>query len=153
MSEGSDGLVQAILGRIGEHVGGVSAGDLPTVSDDALRRAITLTEEEMPVLDAVLAQAGASRFDLNRTELVQGGWASAWRPGWMYLLGAMWMVRLMVVPFIDAVAGTRIAEGMDLTAMLTLTSWFLGLYMGGHTLKTLGQAAVDAVRASRETRS
>lgn len=70
----------------------------------------------------------------------------------MYFLGAVWFLRLMVVPPVDAFAGTELAEAMDLSAMLSLTSWFLGLYMGGHTLKTLGEAAVEAVRVAREGR-
>ncbi|MED5550052.1 MAG: hypothetical protein VX529_11905 [Pseudomonadota bacterium] len=68
----------------------------------------------------------------------------------MYFLGVVWFQRLIVVPPIDAFAGTALAEAMDLSAMLSLTSWFLGLYMGGHTLKMLGEAAVEAVRVARE---
>lgn len=121
--------------EIARRPAGCSAGDLASLPEEDLQ---------------ANAQAAVTRAELNRAEISQSGWKSAWRPAWMYFLGVVWFQRLIVVPPIDAFAGTALAEAMDLSAMLSLTSWFLGLYMGGHTLKMLGEAAVEAVRVARE---
>jgi hypothetical protein len=36
-------------------------------------------------------------------------------------------------------------EMVDLATLMTLTSWFMALYMGGHTVKDLGRNVIDAV--------
>ena len=36
-------------------------------------------------------------------------------------------------------------EMVDLATLMTLTSWFMALYMGGHTVKDLGKNVIDAV--------
>lgn len=43
----------------------------------------------------------------------------------------------VVVPIANAILGSEIAAAVDLSTMMTLTAWFMGLYMGGHTLKDL----------------
>ncbi len=43
-------------------------------------------------------------------------------------------------------AGSGAAIDMvDLATLLTLTSWFMALYMGGHTIKDFGKNVIDAV--------
>lgn len=150
LDAGSEETARLAAGRIDERAGD-SASGLSSLPEE-VEPWVGSARREMPVLDGADAQAAVTRAELNRAEISQSGWRSAWRPAWMYFLGAVWFLRLMVVPPVDAFAGTELAEAMDLSAMLSLTSWFLGLYMGGHTLKTLGEAAVEAVRVAREGR-
>ena len=95
-------------------------------------------------------QAGlANQAAVFAAESRRGGLASAWRPGWMYFLGFLWAWALVLVPLVNAWLGSAI-PGIDLGILLTLTSWFIALYMGGHTVKELGKNALDAVRAMKE---
>ena len=48
-----------------------------------------------------------------------------------------WVKNLLVLVPLAAILGSSIAGGVDLSTMMTLTAWFMGLYMGGHTLKDL----------------
>ncbi len=55
----------------------------------------------------------------------------------MWFLGFLFLFRLVLVPVTDAILGSSIAVTVDLSTMMTLTAWFMGLYMGGHTVKDL----------------
>lgn len=115
--------------------GAVVAGieNNPTViaalEDPAVQLALVALERE--TIAARLAMA-----DKDRAE---GPLAYAWRWGWMYLLGLFWIWALVLVPAVNAATGGRIALP-DLGILMTLTMAYLGLYMGGHTIKaTLGK--------------
>ena len=93
-----------------------------------------------------LWQAGlAGQFALLQAEQREAWYQSAWRWGWMYLLAVFWIWRIMIVPVLNHGAATPI-EAIDLAVLLTLTTWFISLYMGGHTIKALGESAINAVR-------
>lgn len=96
-------------------------------------------------------QAGlAGQFALLQSEESGNPWKSAWRWGWMYLLGFFWLWTIILVPLVNAIAKSAI-ETVQLAELLTLTSWFIALYMGGHTLKELGKNVIDAVRAAKDS--
>lgn len=141
-------LTGAVIDEVARRAG-VLPEELPQVPESQLEIAIADTEAMMPEMLALWSKGLDGQFALAQAEVSAGGFNAAWRPGWMYLLGLMWFVRLMVMPVADQVAGTNISAEVDMGIMMTLTSWFIGLYMGGHTLKTLGQAGVEAVRAAR----
>jgi len=67
-------------------------------------------------------------------------WMRAWRPGWMYLLGFLWLWNLVLLHVANA--ALRIAlPPLATTDLLALTALFLSLYMGGHTvLRALGKS-------------
>lgn len=141
-------LVELVIGEIADQAG-VAPAELAALPEAEISDAVDRTEDKMPELIALWSRGLDGQFALLQAETAQGGWAAAWRWGWMYLLGVMWFVRLMVVPIVDNMTGADMAADIDMSVMLTLTSWFIGLYMGGHTLKELGRSAVEAVRASR----
>ncbi|MBX8828080.1 hypothetical protein HBA93_20970, partial [Ochrobactrum sp. SFR4] len=85
---------------------------------------------------ALWSQGLTGQFALLEAETKQGGWVSAWRWGWMYLLGFFWIWRIVLLPIVNASFGSSI-ETIDLAVLLTLTAWFISLYMGGHTVKEL----------------
>jgi hypothetical protein len=141
-------LAGAVVGEIASALG-VEVDALPTVPDAELAGAVSDVEARMPEIIALWARGLDGQFALLQAEQAQGGWPAAWRWGWMYLLGVMWTVRLLVVPVADAVTGADIGARMDMGVLMTLTSWFLALYMGGHTLKELGTRGVEAIRLMR----
>lgn len=66
-------------------------------------------------------------------------WMRAWRPGWMYLLGFLWLWNLVILHVANAVWKIALPP-LPTTDLLALTGLFLSLYMGGHTvLRALGK--------------
>lgn len=143
-----DGLVDVIVDKVAGKLG-VEPDAIADESPEKLEEVVREIETEAPELLAMWQAGLEGQFALLQAEQKEGFWPSAWRWGWMYLLGLMWFVRLMIVPVADALLGTAIAAGMDLAVMMTLTTWFISLYMGGHTVKVLGASAVDAVKVMR----
>lgn len=127
-------VIDAIAGKAG-----VQPGDLPSVPAKELEAAVAATEAETPQLVAtwVEQQREANRLMLAEMDKSESWWTWAWRPAWMWFLGFLFLFRLVLVPIADAALGSDIAASVDLSTMMTLTAWFMGLYMGGHTLKDL----------------
>lgn len=128
---------------------GLPVEQLPRAEPAAIEAAVRQTNDAMPEIVALWARGLDGQFALAEAEVRAGGWQAAWRPGWMIMLGVLWCLRLAIVPVVDTVAGTAIGAGMDVSVMLTLTSWFVALYMGGHTIKELGRSGVEAVRVMK----
>lgn len=126
---------------------GVPPSELPSQPVARVEKAVRETEAEMPEMIELWSRGLDHQFALHKAELQEGWFAWAWRPGWMYLLGLMWLCRLLILPIVDAMTQTSIASAIDISVMLTLTGYFLALYMGGHTLKDLGTKAIDAYRS------
>lgn len=118
---------------------GVPPDDLPSVPAKDLEAAVAATETETPQLVAtwVEQQREANRLMLAEMDKSESWWTWAWRPAWMWFLGFLFLFRLVLVPIADAALGSDIAASVDIYTMMTLTAWFMGLYMGGHTLKDL----------------
>lgn len=144
------GLVEGVITSIAKHAGVEVDGlsDMAVRSPDALKEALVATEAETPEKIALYMSGVHGQFRLLQSEQSEGGAASAWRWGWMYLLGFFWLWVVVLVPVINASLGAKIVV-IDVAILLTLTSWFIALYMGGHTVKELGKSALDAVRSWR----
>lgn len=127
-------VIDAIAGKAG-----VPPDDLPSVPAKGLEVAVAATETETPQLVAtwVEQQREANRLMLAEMDKSESWWTWAWRPAWMWFLGFLFLFRLVLVPIADAALGSDIAASVDISTMMTLTAWFMGLYMGGHTLKDL----------------
>jgi len=141
-------LAESVVTSVAEKLG-VEPEALPSVPAGELGEAVLSVEADMPEKIALWAKGLEGQFGLQLAENKEGAFERRWRPGWMYLLGFMWAMRLMVLPIVDAIARTDICSAIDLTVLMTLTSWFIALYMGGHTLKDLGSKAIDAYAARR----
>lgn len=127
-------IVDAIAGKAG-----VAPDNLPSLPAKDLEAAVAAVEVETPGLVAawVDQQREANRLMLAELDRSESWWTWAWRPAWMWFLGFLFLFRLVLVPIADAILGSDIAASVDLSTMMTLTAWFMGLYMGGHTLKDL----------------
>ena len=98
--------------------------------------AVAAAEAEAP--DLVIAWAKQQELS-NQLQLAEMAkepfWAWAWRPAWMWLLAFIWSYALIARPLLNAILGASI-ESVDLTVLMTLTGFFMSLYMGGHTVKS-----------------
>jgi len=139
-------LAGAVVDAVAEKVG-VPPGDLATAEVSKVEAAVREVEAEAPEMIAVWEQGLAGQFALLQAETAEGFWQSAWRWGWMYLLAFFWFNAILLFPIMRA---TGIAiEPIELPVLVTLTGWFITLYMGGHTAKEIGRQAVEAVKTWR----
>lgn len=147
---GSGQLAETVIKSIANQAD-TPVPDLPEVianNPDLIRDAITTTEGLAPELVGLYTQGLEGQFALLQSETAEGPLQSGWRWGWMYLLAFFWFWVIVLLP-LAALLGAKV-EGIDLGILLTLTSWFIALYMGGHTVKELGKTALDAVRTWKE---
>lgn len=118
---------------------GVEPANLPNVSPGALAAAVAATEQETPeIILAHLEQQKATNT-LLLAEMAKGGestWTWAWRPAWMWFLMVVWGFEFLITPIINAALHASIPIA-DTGVLTTLTIAYLGLYMGGHTAKSI----------------
>ncbi len=137
---GLGGVAGDIAGSVVDTVAeklGVAPAEIPAQPTDKIEAAVQATEAEAPELVLAWAKQQELANQLQLAEMKPGEpvWTWAWRPAWMWFLMALFAFRLVAVPVVDAAVGSQIASAVDLGAMMTLTTWFMALYMGGHTLK------------------
>lgn len=144
---GSGQLADVVIKTIAEHAS-VPVSELPDAIEknpSIVRDGIIVAEGMAPELVALYSAGLAGQFGLLQAEQAEGPWQSGWRWGWMYLLAVFWIWVILIVPTV-ALIGPKV-ETIDLGVLMTLTSWFIALYMGGHTLKELGKNVIDAVKS------
>lgn len=142
-------LAEAVVGEIAGRIG-ASPADLPEMAGQdpkLVEKAVLDVEAAMPEMIALWTKGLDGQFALLKAEQKEGFWQSAWRWGWMYLLAVFWFCYVLLFPVLAA-AGIEV-ERVDAAILLTLTTWFISLYMGGHTVKVLGESAIAAVKNRR----
>jgi hypothetical protein len=123
------------------------------VLPDPVKRAEVDAELQKVLLEreASLQEAWTREFEaavnLAVAETNRGGWYDAWRPLGSMLTLAMWTYGIFIAPFIHTVFGLDVRPDMALVFQFTMT--WLGLYMGGHTLKAVAEPFANAI-ASRK---
>ncbi len=136
-------LAGTVIDVIAEKAG-VAPDELPTIPAGKIEAAVAEAEAEAPETIALWSQGLAGQFALLQAEQAEGFWPSAWRWGWMYLLAFLWVCAFLFFPIAKAF-GLRL-DPIDTSTLITLTGWFISLYMGGHTIKEIGRQAVEAVK-------
>ena len=132
-------LAAAVVDEIAMKAG-VPPEKLGEVDQDDLSAAIREVEGNMPQLISLWQQGLEGQFAMAKTDSDAGGLAAAWRWGWMYLLAFFWICAFLLFPLLKW--GGLDLDPIDITTLMTLTGWFISLYMGGHTVKVLGQQAM-----------
>jgi hypothetical protein len=138
-------VIDTVAGKLG-----VPREAIGEAEPEAIERAVRATEREMPMMLELWSKGLDHQFQLLQAETAEGFWQSAWRWGWMYLLALLWIWRMVVGPYVNAwlaARGAVVPELVDYAILLTLTTWFISLYMGGHTVKALGESAISAVKS------
>lgn len=134
--DGAGQLAGDVLGAIADQVG-VPVDQLDQAAEDqpaVVTRALQTVEERSPELIALYA-AG---LELQKTQLAaeaaEPRWMRAWRPAGMYLLGLFWLWSVIIVHVVNAAAGTALPP-VPLDQLVQISGLYMGLYMGGHTIK------------------
>ncbi|MGC9368692.1 MAG: hypothetical protein ACP5DX_04035 [Paracoccaceae bacterium] len=105
------------------------------VEEDAatIEEAIMDTERS-PELARLYAAGLEGQFELLKAEGSDSFWMRAWRPGWMWLLGFLWLWSIVIAHVVNAVFKIALPPP-DLWVLFQLTALFAAFYMGGHTFK------------------
>ena len=130
-------LAEDVMTRIA-----AGAGVAPAGLDDAARdmpevvgAALVDVETVAPELISLYSKGLEGQYALQQAELRKEHWfAWAWRPGWMVLLGVFWLWNIVILHLLNAILKWALPP-TDTTTLLGLTSLFMALYMGGHTVK------------------
>lgn len=131
-------VIRTIAGRLGVEPDGIEAvaGDKPGAVIDVMRE----VERSAPELLAAYDRDLQLQLATLAAEQDEPTWHKAWRPGWMYLLGFLWLWNLVLLHIANAVWKIALPP-LPTTDLLALTGMFLALYMGGHTvLRLMGKA-------------
>ena len=139
-------LAGSVIDAVAEKAG-VAPEQLSTAPVTRIEEAVRQVEAEAPEMIALWEAGLKGQFELLQAETREGFGPSAWRWGWMYLLAVLWVCAFLVVPVLKAF-GIAL-DPIDRATLMTLTGWFISLYMGGHTVKEIGRQAVEAVKTWR----
>ncbi len=115
--------------------------------DDAV---LEVEADVMP--DLIFAQVEQQR-EANRLQLAEmekgPTWTWGWRPATMWMIAGLWLFLAAIVPLINLMlallgASAHVVLILDMGTLLTLTGIYMGLYMGGHTVKSSIEKAAAA---------
>jgi hypothetical protein len=130
-------VIKAIADRAGTPL-----DDLPSMAETTPGRVIeAMRQVEASAPDMLAAYDRDLQLQLAALAAEQDdpAWMRAWRPGWMYLLGFLWLWNLVLLHIANALWKISL-PALPQTDLLALTGLFLSLYMGGHTvLRALGK--------------
>ena len=144
------GLVSGMIGAIASHAGTTPEAlpELQRTEPDVLAGAVAAAEADAPELLALYAAELESKTTLLLAEMKEPRWTWAWRPLGMYGIGALWFWNVVVLHVLNAVFKVALPQ-MPLGELFNLTALFLGLYMGGHTVKdAVGKVATRFGRSA-----
>jgi hypothetical protein len=125
----ADKVLEAIGGALGVEPTEEAIVAKHQTSPQEVEDTVRGIESDSPDYWAYLANADKLRMQLFAQEAAEPWFAWAWRPAWMWMLGALWIW--------TAVSIAMRVPTIDLATLLGLTGIFAGLYMGGHAAQDI----------------
>lgn len=142
LGDANGNLAATVIRAVAERAG-ATPETLDTVAAETPGRVIeAMREVERATPEILAAYDRDLQLQLAALEAEQDEptWHKAWRPGWMYLLGFLWLWNLVLLHVANAIWKIALPP-LPTTDLLALTGMFLALYMGGHTvLRLMGKA-------------
>lgn len=130
-------LATSVLTDIAGRVG-VGVEDLDRAAVDQpgeVTEAIAAVEREMPEKIALYAEGLRLQQEvLAREDAREPFWAWGWRPVAMWGFGFLWFWNIVILHVANAYWKIALPQ-TDLGTLFALNSVYMGLYMGGHTVK------------------
>ncbi|WP_172298319.1 hypothetical protein [Pseudoruegeria sp. HB172150] len=129
-------LVTVVGRKVAEELG-VSPDQLDTVARDRpeeAAEAIQAVEPQVPELIDLYSKGLEYQLAVLQAEGDGPAWTWKWRPLMMYLIGFLWFWHFIGAYVVTVVSGAALPPG-DPVLLFKLTGIYMGLYMGGHTLK------------------
>ncbi|WP_295805954.1 3TM-type holin [uncultured Nitratireductor sp.] len=140
-------LAEQVIDAVQGRTAGRSTDGLQEPLDDAV---LDVEANVMP--DLIFAQVEQQR-EANRLQLAEMDkgptWTWGWRPATMWMIAGLWLFLAIIVPMINLMlalmgASAHVVLILDMGTLLTLTGIYMGLYMGGHTVKSSIEKAAAA---------
>lgn len=125
-------VLAAVAAQVGVPVDQLdqAAVDQPAVVTQALRA----VEERSPEFIALYAKGIELQLAQLQAEETEPLWMRAWRPGGMYMIGLLWLWNVIILHVCNAVWRVALPP-MPFEQLIQLSGLYMGLYMGGHTIK------------------
>lgn len=111
----------------------------PPKALDAMRAVAEMT----PELIALYVKGIEHQNALLMAEQQEGGWKANWRPLGMYFVMLLWLWQVVVLHVANAIWKIALPP-MPWEQLVTFTGLYMGLYMGGHTLKDMAAKFTEA---------
>lgn len=96
--------------------------------------AMRAVEKESPTVLGLYAADLQLQLATLAAEQDEPLWARAWRPAGMYLIGFLWLWNAVILHVANAIWKTALPP-IDTGTLIQLSGLYMGLYMGGHTVK------------------
>lgn len=131
-------LATDVLNTIASRAG-TQVEDLEKMADenpgkvlDAMRQVEPMT----PELIALYTKGLEQQFTLLQAEMAEGGWKAAWRPAGMWFVLFLWFYQIVGLHVANAIFKIALPS-CPWDQLLYFTGLYMGLYMGGHTVKDI----------------
>lgn len=123
-------VVKTVAEALGVEPTEAAIAEKHAADPEGTEETIRQVEANAPEIWAYLSEANQlMQAGFARAEKSEPWFAWAWRPVWMWLLGILWVWRIIVVGLSGIDGAISIAELIQLTLIIA------GFYMGGHTVK------------------
>jgi Holin of 3TMs, for gene-transfer release len=136
LGDADGGLAGQVLAAIAERAK-VKPEELEALAEtdppkalDAMRKVSDMT----PELIALYMKGLEHQNALLMAEQEEGGWKSAWRPAGMWFVMFLWAWQCIILHVFNAIWKIALPP-MPWEQLVTFTGLYMGLYMGGHTIK------------------
>lgn len=125
-------VISAIAVRLGVQPTEIDAviNETPGKVIEAMREVERMT----PEMIALYTKGLEGQFALLQAEMSEGGWTSAWRPLGMYFVIFLWAWQVVLLHVANAIWKIALPP-MPWDQLITFSGLYMGLYMGGHTVK------------------
>lgn len=136
LGDAGGGLATDVLNTIASRAG-VKVNELEKMADDNPGRvldAMRAVEPMTPELIALYTKGLEHQFTLLQAEIAEGGWTAAWRPAGMWFILFLWFYQVVGLHVANAIFKIALPP-CDWQYLVTFTGMYMGLYMGGHTVK------------------
>ncbi|WP_436399316.1 hypothetical protein [Roseobacter sp. S98] len=133
---GNTRLAEQVAGAVAERVG-VDPGMLEEFAADnpeLVQGAIVSVEGIAPEMVQLAIAEAETREALLLAETAKGGWQAAWRPAGMYVIGFLWLWNAVLLHVLNAIFKIALPP-MEWAVLIQGSVAYMGLYMGGHTVK------------------
>ena len=133
---GGAGLARRVIETIAEQAGTTPAGleALAQSNPELVSAAIAEVERMSPELVALYSEGLEYQMAALEAEADGPLWMRAWRPAGMYLLGFLWLWNVVILHSLNAIFKIALPP-LDNVILVQISGAYMGLYMGGHTLK------------------
>lgn len=101
---------------------------------DVVREAIVDVETQSPEIFALYAAGIELQLAQLEAEREDPVWMRAWRPAGMYLFGFLWLWNVVILHVLNAIFKIALPP-VEWSILLQISAAYMGLYMGGHTVK------------------